>query len=170
MAKRHDPVSPPPLRLEMPIHTTATRDRALRQLHRINRWLIAGSVVLTGAFAEAAAHAFPGRSAKVASASKVKRARTHGSGPSRTTTHSLQPPARAPQAATESSSPSQSTAPSHEPPATSEEPAPEPAPAQEAAPAQESAQAEAPTPARESAPVHETPPAEESAPVVSGGS
>jgi hypothetical protein len=150
----------------MPTHTTHTRDEALRQLHRVNRWLIAGSVVLTGAFAEAAAHAFPGRSAKAASASKVKRTGTRGSDPSRTTTHALQPPARAPQATTGSSSSSQSTAPSQEPPAASEEPAP----AQEAAPAQESAQAEEPTPAREAAPVQESRPAEESAPVVSGGS
>ena len=45
-------------------HTTHTRDAALHQLSRINRWLIAGSIVLTGVFAEVAAHAFPGKTAK----------------------------------------------------------------------------------------------------------
>jgi hypothetical protein len=153
----------------MPIHTTDTREAALRQLHRINRWLVAGSVVLTGAFVEAAAHAFPGRATKNASTSKVKRTGARVSSRSRTTTRPLQPPAQAPQATTESSPPSQS-APSQESPATSQESAPEPAPAQEAAPAHESAEAEAATPTRESAPAHESPPAEESTPVVSGGS
>jgi hypothetical protein len=154
----------------MRIHTTHTRDAALRQLHRINRWLIAGSVVLTGAFAEAAAHAFPGRTTKPASVSKVKRSGAHALSPSRTTTHSLQPPAHAPQATTESSP--ESPAPSQEPPAASHDPAPasEPAPAQEAQPAHGSPPAQESTIAREPAPAHESPPAEESAPVVSGGS
>jgi hypothetical protein len=125
----------------MPIHTTHTRDAALRQLHRINRWLIAGSVVLTGVFADAAAHAFPGRTTKTATASKVKRSGAHTSAPHTTTTHSLQPPNDAPQATTESSSSPES-----------------------AAPSQES------TTTRETAPTHESRPAEESAPVVSGGS
>ena len=82
----------------MPIHTTDTREAALRQLHRINRWLVAGSVVLTGAFVEAAAHAFPGRATKNASTSKVKRTGARVGSPSRTTTRPLQPPAQAPQA------------------------------------------------------------------------
>jgi hypothetical protein len=153
----------------MPIHTTDTREAALRQLHRINRWLVAGSVVLTGAFVEAAAHAFPGRATKNASTSKVKRTGARVGSPSRTTTHPLQPPAQAPQATTESS-PSSQSAPSQESPAASQEPAPEAAPTQEAAPAHESAEAEEPAPAQESAPAHESAPAEESAPVVSGGS
>jgi type IV secretory pathway VirB10-like protein len=156
----------------MRIHTTHTRDAALRQLHRINRWLIAGSVVLTGAFAEAAAHAFPGKTTKPASATKAKRSGAHASSPSRTTTHSLQPPADPPQATIESSSAPESPTPSQEPPAASHESAPasEPAPAQESAPAHESAPAQESTPAREPAPAHAAPPAEESAPVVSGGS
>ncbi|HEY3827807.1 MAG TPA: hypothetical protein VGL57_01295 [Solirubrobacteraceae bacterium] len=109
----------------MPIHTTHTRDAALRQLHRLNRWLIAGSVVLAGVFAEAAAHAFPGKTAKTTSASKVKRSRAHTTAPSTTTTHSLQPPAQAPQATTESSSSPESTTPSQEsPPPSQEESAP----------------------------------------------
>jgi hypothetical protein len=64
----------------MPINTTHTRDAALRQLHQLNRWLIAGSVVLTGVFVEAAAHAFPGKSTTT-SASKAKRSRAHTSPP-----------------------------------------------------------------------------------------
>ncbi len=130
----------------MPIHTTHTRDAALRQLHRINRWLIAGSVVLTGAFAEAAAHAFPGKTTKTASASKVKR-QAHASGsPSRTTTHRCSRPPRR-----------RRPRPNPRPIAIRRlhrnrrrlrrNSAPEPAPAQEAAPAQESQQAEAPAPA-----------------------
>jgi hypothetical protein len=151
----------------MPIHTTHTREAALRQLHRINRWLVAGSVVLTGAFVEAAAHAFPGRATKTASTSKVKRTGARVGSPSRT--HPLQPPAHAPQATTESS-PSSQSVPSQESPASAQESAPEAAPAQEAAPAHESAEAEEPAPARESAPAQESSSAEESAPVVSGGS
>jgi hypothetical protein len=153
----------------MPIHTTNTRDAALRHLQRINRWLIAGSVVLTGAFVEAAAHAFPGRTAKTASAGKAKQTGARVSSPSRTTTHSLQPPAHAPQATSEPSPSTQSTVPSQESPTTSQAPASQ-AQAQEAAPAQESAQAEEPAPERASAPAHESPPVEEPAPVVSGGS
>jgi outer membrane biosynthesis protein TonB len=156
----------------MPLHTTHTRDAALRQLHRINRWLIAGSVVLAGVFAEAAANAFPGRTTKTTSASKVKRSDTHTIAPSKTTTHSLQPPAHPPQATTESSSAPDPAAPSQETPAASPESAPasEPAPAQESAPTHESAPAQESTPARETTPTHESAPAEESAPVVSGGS
>jgi hypothetical protein len=156
----------------MPLHTTHTRDAALRQLHRINRCLIAGSVVLTGVFAEAAAHAFPGRTTKTTSASKVKRSGTHTIAPSKTTPHSLQPPAHPPQATTESSSVPDSTVPPQETPAASPRSAPasEPAPAQESAPPHGSAPAQESTPAREAAPTHESPPAEASAPVVSGGS
>jgi hypothetical protein len=153
----------------MPINTTHTRDAALRQLHRLNRWLIASSVVLTGVFTEAAAHAFPGKTTKTTSARKVKPSRAHTSAPSMTTTHSLQPPAHPPQATTESSP--ESTAPSQESPPPSQEPTParEPAPTQES-PAQESAPAQEPTTTRETTPTHESPPPEESAPVVSGGS
>ncbi len=42
-------------------HTTHTRDAALRRLSHINRWLVAGSVVLTGVLADVAASAFPGK-------------------------------------------------------------------------------------------------------------
>ena len=40
--------------------THIRRDAALRRLDRVNRWLIAGSVALTGVFTEVAASAFPG--------------------------------------------------------------------------------------------------------------
>ena len=38
-------------------HTTHTRDAALRDLQRINRWMIAGSVILTGVLSDVAANA-----------------------------------------------------------------------------------------------------------------
>jgi hypothetical protein len=40
------------------------RDAGLRRLTRIKRWLIVGSVTLTGALSAVAAHAFPGQSGK----------------------------------------------------------------------------------------------------------
>jgi hypothetical protein len=117
----------------MRIHTSHTRDAALRQLHRINSWLIAGSIALTGVFAEAAVHAFPGRTTKAASAGDGNKSGVHTGGSSKTSTDPLQPPAHAPQAASESASA---------------------APAQESTPAQESAPAhEAAPPAEESTPV-----------------
>jgi hypothetical protein len=152
------------------IHTTHTRDAALRELGRLNRWLLAGSVVLTGAFAEAAANAFPGKTSKPAAARGTKGSAVRVHTPAKTATHPLQPPAQAPQAATEAQSSTQAA------------PAQEPAPAQgthESAPTQESHES---APAQEPAPepgAHESPPAQEpapepepeaSAPVVSGGS
>jgi hypothetical protein len=111
----------------MPIHTTHTRDAALRELGRLNRWLVAGSVVLTGAFAEAAANAFPGKTSKPASARRATGSAARTRTPTNTTTHPLQPPAQAPQASAEAQSSTQ-TAPaqeSHES-APAQEPAPEP--------------------------------------------
>jgi hypothetical protein len=40
------------------------RDAGLRRLTRIKRWLLVGSVTLTGALSAVAAHAFPGQSGK----------------------------------------------------------------------------------------------------------
>jgi hypothetical protein len=111
----------------MPIHTTDTRDAALRELGRINRWLVAGSVVLTGAFAEAAANAFPGKPSKPASIRRAKSSATRTHAPANTATRPLQPPVQAPQAGTEAHSSTQSAPAqeSHEaPPA--QEPTPEP--------------------------------------------
>ncbi|HEY4916725.1 MAG TPA: hypothetical protein VIH92_07430 [Solirubrobacteraceae bacterium] len=160
----------------MRIHTTHTRDAALQQLHRMNRWLLAGSVLLTGAFTEVAANAFPGRTVKKSAATSSK-GRAHRGGTSRRSSTStgsaapLKPPAQTPQVLETSSSPSaaeaQEAAPNQEAQATQE-----PAPEHEAAPTQEapptgasSPPAEAP---HESAPEPEPEPEPE--PVVSGGS
>jgi hypothetical protein len=148
----------------MRFHSTHSRDSSLRRLSRVNRWLIGASVALTALFAEAAAHAFPGKSAAAAT-SKHAHARRHtghpGEGSSSKSTRSLRPPAEAPRATTTSESP---------PPAessTSGETAPteESAPAVGAPPAEESVREPEPESAHESAPVQESPP-----PVVSGGS
>jgi hypothetical protein len=148
--------------IHRPHHTTHTRDAALRQLSRANRWLIAGSVVLTGVLADVAANAFPGKSAGNASHTKAKGHTKHApSSAAKTTTGVLRPPAQAPKSEAKSS---QQAAPA--------EPAQESAPAPEQTPAQEPAQESAPAP--EAAPEREAPsqpaPAEESGPVVSGGS
>ncbi|HWF33024.1 MAG TPA: hypothetical protein VG188_10750, partial [Solirubrobacteraceae bacterium] len=148
-----------------PSHSTDARESSLRKLTRINRWLIAASVALTGLFVEAAAHAFPGKSA-ARSATATKHARAHRRHPashSSTRPRSLNPPAQAPQATTESSAPAERAA--QQEPVPSEEARSEPAPAQQPAPAEPAPEPEAthestPTPA----------PAEEAPPVVSGGS
>ena len=46
-------------------HTTHSRDSAVRRLSLSTRWMIAGSVALTGALSEVAAQAFPGKTLKV---------------------------------------------------------------------------------------------------------
>jgi small subunit ribosomal protein S16 len=143
------------------IHTTHTRDAALRQLNKVNRWLIAGSVVLTGVLADVAANAFPGKTTKATATSKAHK-KSSGSA-SKTSTGVLRAPEQAPKASSEAE-PEQQAAPS--------EPAQEVAP-QEAAPAQEAPQEAAPereaAPEQEAAPAQEAAP-EESGPVVSGGS
>jgi hypothetical protein len=154
--------------MRISIHTTHTRDAALRELGRLNRWLVSGSLVLTGVFAEAAAHAFPGKKTKPASAGGANSSARRHTPAKSSTTHPLQPPAQAPQATAESHSATTKSA-----------PAPESAPSQEAAPVQESAPAQEAAPAQESAPAQEAAPPtgsapapepEASAPVVSGGS
>jgi hypothetical protein len=140
-------------------HSTHVRDNSLRRLSRINRWLVAGSVALTGFFAEAAAHAFSGKaSTKPKPAAKhdqlhSRRHRHTSAGQSALSPKALRPPQQAPQATTD-------TAPESEP-APAQESAPAPAPAQETAPEPEIADESAsePAPQQESAP-----------PVVSGGS
>ena len=163
--------------MKTPIHTTYTRDAALRELRRINRWLIAGSVLSTALLSEVAAHAFPGKTIKTSSSSAQKRAgahhRSHASvlrrlgrgclaraAPARPGTEG-DPGTRH---CTGSPATQESSAPGEAPPA--HESAPEPAPATEPPPAQEPAPE--PAPAHESAP--EPAPAQEPAPVVSGGS
>lgn len=166
----------------MPYRQTNARDAALHKLSTANRWLVAGSVALTGVFAEVAAQAFPGKTVKASSATRAPVHAAHKVS-SATTAKSLQPPAQAPQASTtpeptaphetppqesaasnESPSPSQESVPAREAQSPSQEApaAKESGPAQESQPAQE--------PAKETAPTQEPAPAQESAPVVSGGS
>jgi len=165
----------------MRAHTTHTRDAALRELRRINRWMIAGSIVLTGVLSDVAAHAFPGKTLKASTANKDHASGDSSSNSAKTTTGVLKPPEQAPQASTESapareSAPSQESTPSQESaPAQESAPSHESAPSQESAPSRESAPSQESAPARESAPTPEAstesaPSQESSAPVVSGGS
>jgi hypothetical protein len=152
----------------MRIHTTHSRDAALRELHRINRWMIAGSVLLAGLLSDVAAHSFPGKHLKTTtsarrSSAKHGHASHSGSAPSH---KSLTPPSHAPRAT------QQAPAQIQESPAAESQ---ESAPTQESAPAQESAPVQEPQPEREAAPAQESAPAPEpapepEAPVVSGGS
>jgi hypothetical protein len=150
----------------MSIHTTHTRDAALRQLGRTNRVLIAAAVGLTGVLSDVAANAFPGKTIKSAAAGKQGTAKAHGASTT-TSTQPLSPPAQAPQAttSTEATAPaesSQQATPSQEstPPAESSQQA---TPSQESTPPAESSQQA--TPSQESTPSQEAAP-----PVVSGGS
>jgi outer membrane biosynthesis protein TonB len=145
-------------------HSTNTRDAALRRLSVSTRWLIAGSVALTGALSEAAAHAFPGKTVKVGARGRAaaKHNSTQGS-PS-----SLAPPATTPQAAPETHTEATPERPAEAAPERQATPEPAPERAPEAAP---EAHAE---PAPETAPEVRSEPTPEvaapEAPVVSGGS
>jgi hypothetical protein len=148
----------------MRTQATHARDVALRKLSHINRWLIAGSVLLTGVLYEVAAQAFPGKTLHAGSSSDPKSTGAHrasqGSGAKSSTCSpgSLEPPCQAPQAAPEGESTEQPS--SGEAPSSRESgEAREPAPSQESPPASEA------TPGREPAPANEATP-----PVVSGGS
>jgi hypothetical protein len=98
-------------------HGSQTRDAALRRLGRANRWLIAGSVTLTGVLAEVAAQAFPGKSVHspatgaAASSSAHTPAKSAGSGSAKAPGGELRPPAQAPQQAPERESPQPQPAP-----------------------------------------------------------
>jgi DNA polymerase-3 subunit gamma/tau len=153
----------------MRTHATYTRDAALRKLARINRWMIAGSVALTGVLSEVAAQAFPGRT-KASAASATRRGAAHPSSRStRARPAPLTPPATAPSTTTQAAPETVQESPRSTEPAPESDPAPQSAP-QESAPA-ESTHESTPAPARESAPSPEPAPAQESpAPVVSGGS
>src|ERR1700687_677061 len=85
-------------------HTPNARDAALRRLSRANRWLIAGSVVLTGVLSDVAANAFAGKTIKSSTAAK-RGASGSSSRSSTTASKPLSPPAQAPQAS--ESAPSQ---------------------------------------------------------------
>ena len=45
----------------MPRTPSHARDAALARMRRINRWLIAGAIVVTGVLTDVTAQAFPGR-------------------------------------------------------------------------------------------------------------
>jgi hypothetical protein len=140
-------------------HTGHTRDAALRRLRQANRWLIAGSAILTGLLTEAAASAFPGHTIHKGATTTRRHVSRH---------KALQPPAQAPKASTSTTTTPSETTTSTETQAPSESSAPAQTPA-ESTPTTESAP-------EQSAPVEETheaaPPVEEehSEPVVSGGS
>jgi hypothetical protein len=91
-------------------HTTHTRDAALLRLSRINRWLVAGSIVLTGVLADVAANAFPGKTKRSSASSSARRSETHKSSP----TGVLASPEQAPEASTGSQSSSSGEASSSE--------------------------------------------------------
>lgn len=76
------------------IHTGHTRDAALRRLRQANRWLLAGSAILTGVLTDAAANAFPGHT--IAKGARAKTAAARG----RVAHKPLSAPAQAPQAST----------------------------------------------------------------------
>jgi outer membrane biosynthesis protein TonB len=139
---------------------THFRDAALRRLSRLNGLLIAGSVVLTGVFAEAAAATFKGKSShKTSPGAHAKRNAHHAVHHTHTSTQ-IRPPATAPQ-----------PAPKSEPEVSSESSAtvsPEP---QAAAPEAETpAPSEAPAPVEQAPEPREVEPERSEPPVVSGGS
>ena len=83
-----------------PTRDSAARDSALRRLSLTTRWLIAGSVALTGALSEAAAHAFPGKTVKIAAHEKTL-AKHQPRPSSQGSASSLEAPAQVPRAAPE---------------------------------------------------------------------
>ena len=78
-------------------HTTHTRDAALRRLSHVNRWLVAGSVVLTGVLADVAANAFPGKHKASTSTSGAKRSSTQTKTSTSSGSGSLSSPKAAPE-------------------------------------------------------------------------
>src|ERR1700735_1845948 len=104
----------------IPSHTTRTRDAALHRLSRVNRMMIAGSVLVTGVLTDVAAHAFPGKTVvKSGSATAVKAKSARGragestgassTGHDSSTAKALRSPAEAPRATSESTTAKEST-------------------------------------------------------------
>jgi hypothetical protein len=130
------------------------RDAALRRLSHANRWLIAGSIALTGALTEVAANAFPGKTLRKGTSGSRTPARSGASSSTRTAPESLQPPASPPEDGSPESDGGSSGGEgdsAQTPPASEAQP--------EAAPSGEAQQSQQQAPTQESAP-----------PVVSGGS
>jgi outer membrane biosynthesis protein TonB len=147
-------------------HTSRSRDSALRRLSLSTRWLIAGSVALTGALSEAAAHAFPGKTVKAGA--HGRRAVKHTQSPSQGAASSLAPPTTTPQAAPETHTEAAPEQPAERPAEPAPETSHEAAPEAHSEPAPETAPEVTPEAAPEAAP--ETVPAVPEGPVVSGGS
>lgn len=149
------------------VPTRHSRDAGLRRLARANRWLIAGSALLTGVLTDVAAQAFPGHKApsrREGAARAADRAHAH---------HALRAPSATPKAATRQTT---QTAPAPaETQTETQAPAPAeveqaPAPVEEAHTATpEAATQPPPAETHEEAPAPAPEPAPE-APVVSGGS
>lgn len=97
-----------------PSSDVTVRDASLRRLNRINRWLIAGALTLTGVLSGVAAQAFPGGSVTSTSSTKTGTTKASSSGQHQTqgSAATLQAAAQAPEAASgqESTSASESAA------------------------------------------------------------
>lgn len=156
----------------MRLHHAHTRDSSLRRLTLANRWLIAGSVALTGVLTEVAAQAFPGKakasSTKNTAQSGKAHSKTHGGSSPASTQKSITPPTEAPQSSSEPSAEAASEptpeASAEPTPEATQEPAPEASASESSSSGVESSGSSAPS--ESSAPAVE----ESSAPVVSGGS
>ena len=139
-----------------------SRDAALHRLSRCNRWLLAGSVTLTGAFTAIAAQAFPGKThtrastpAKGSGTSPKTTRAVHKSSP----TKALAAPAQAPEAQT---TPTEQTT---TPTAPTETPQTTEAPTSSESPSESSSAPESGSSSESSSALESS-----SAPVVSGGS
>ena len=149
-------------------HTTHARDAALGQLERANRWLVVGSVALTGVFAELAAHAFSGHKSASAKASAHGNAARHHTSTAPLKTPA-EPPARAPEPQVSEAEREQRRQAEVEEPASPETEASQ-SPSEAAPPRSEpETHTEAPVETQE-VPAQEAPPVETAPPVVSGGS
>jgi hypothetical protein len=139
-------------------HTVHSRDAALRRLGHLNRWMIAGSAVLTGVLTDVAANAFPGHTRHAGATRRSSTAKKHHHASHKP----LTPPGQVPRPSTTATAPDASAEPSA--PVEESHAAPEQtqAPSSEAAP---------PAEAHEAAPAPEEAPAPEPVePVVSGAS
>jgi hypothetical protein len=145
-------------------HTVHSRDAALRRLGHLNRWMIAGSAVLTGVLTDVAANAFPGHTRHAGATPRSSTAKRHHHAAHKP----LTPPAQAPRPSTTATAPEASAEPSA-PAEEAQAPAEEShtAPEQTQAPSSEAAP---PAETHEAAPEPEAPAPEPAEPVVSGSS
>jgi hypothetical protein len=92
-------------------HTTHTRDSAVRRLSLSTRWMIAGSVALTGALSEVAAQAFPGKTLKATGPHASSAAKAGGArySHSQSSSSPLAAPSRVPQSTPERTTERQAT-------------------------------------------------------------